>query len=151
MALVKAKTAVPERPINYDDPIASKIQQRRYQMLVHSYLYYGLDISLVSDHQWMQWAQELVELQKNHPSISARVVFADAFKGFDGSTGCHLPYNDDRIVNIAHRLLRIHEKQEGVKMEVRPAPTVPKKEVKPVEKRVHDKLPRKGLFTVSGR
>ena len=36
MALVKKKVAL---PINYTSDIAAKIQQRRLQLLVHSFLY----------------------------------------------------------------------------------------------------------------
>ena len=151
MALVKAKQAVKERPINYDNSIAAKIQQRRYQMLVHSFLYYELDASIVSDPQWMDWAQELVSLQRAYPDIASKVIFADAFEGFDGSTGCDLPYNTEQIENIAYRLLRSNN-VEGQKAVVKPAPvtkstipkTSPKKEVKTVEQK-----PRKGLFSVS--
>ena len=164
MALVKAKTVVDERPINYDDPIAAKIQQRRYQILVHSLLYYDLDINLVPDAKWAEWGSELVELQKAHPDVASRVIFADAFKGFDASTGFNLPYRDEQVVNIAFRLLKRersaesadamqklqygvqhtpaeYEKYKKVSHAVKPAPI--KKEVKPVEQK-----PRKGLFSV---
>lgn len=164
MALIKAKTVAEERPINYDDPIAAKIQQRRYQILVHSLLYYDLDVNLIPDAKWAEWAKELAELQDTHPDISSRVIFADAFKGFDASTGFHLPYRDEQIVNIAYRLLNketsaessdaLHKLQYGVQRlpaeydkykkkshAVKPEPV--KKEVKPVEQK-----PRKGLFSV---
>jgi hypothetical protein len=165
MALVKAKTVVEERPINYDDPIAEKIQRRRYQILVHSLLYYELDITLVPDAKWAEWARELAELQNTHPDIASRVIFAEAFKGFDASTGFNLPYRDEQVVNIAFRLLKgersaesaeaLHKLQYSVQRTsaeyekykkkshaVKPAPV--KKEVKPVEQK-----PRKGLFSVS--
>lgn len=164
MALVKAKTVAEERPINYDDLIAAKIQQRRYQILVHSLLYYDLDINLVPDAKWAEWGKELVELQKSHPDVASRVIFADAFKGFDASTGFNLPYRDEQVVNIAFRLLKRersaesadamhklqysvprtpaeYEKYKKVSHAVKPAPI--KKEVKPVEKK-----PRKGLFSI---
>ena len=44
--------------------IIEKIRQRRRQMLVHSYIYYELDDSIISDAQWSKWAVELAELQK---------------------------------------------------------------------------------------
>lgn len=166
MALVKAKTVVEERPINYDDTIAAKIQQRRYQILVHSLLYYELDINIVSDNQWAAWGKELSELQTAHPDIASRVIFAEAFKGFDGSTGFHLPYKDEQIVNIAYRLLKrensaesadaLYKLQYGIqrtpaeyekykKRSHAVKPTTPvKKEVKPNEQKS-----RKGLFSVA--
>lgn len=165
MALVKAKIVAEERPVTYDDPIASKIQQRRYQILVHSLLYYDLDINLVPDSQWAEWAKELVQLQLSHPDTASRVIFAEAFKDFDGSTGFHLPYRDEQIVDIAHRLLHhersaeIAEAKHKLRYGVRRTPAeyekykkrshttqtaAPvKKEVKPV-----DQKQRKGLFSV---
>ena len=172
MALVKAKTVVEEKPIIYDDSIAALIQRRRYQVLVHSLLYYELDINLVSDSQWASWAKELAKLQTDYPDIASRVIFFDAFKGFDGSTGFHLPYRDEQIINIAYRLLRreniaesadaIHKLRYGVsrmsaeyekyKKKSHSVKTsaksddLAKKEVKPVGQKQ-----RKGLFSVSGK
>lgn len=165
MALIKAKTAVAERPINYQSSIAAKIQQRRYQILVHSLIYYELDTNLVSDDKWASWGKELVALQNAHPDISCKVIFAEAFKNFDGSTGFNLPYNDEQVVNIAYRLLsgekaEIHEdllyklqyctrttpaEYDNYKKKSHSvtATTQTKKEVKPVEQKQ-----RKGLFSV---
>ena len=164
MALIKAKTAVDERPIIYDDPIASLIQRRRYQILVHSLLYYELDMNLVSDAQWAMWGKELVHLQPTHPDVASRVIFAEAFKSFDGSTGFNLPYRDEQVINIAYRLLKRERSAESAdalyklqysvqrtpaeysryKMKSHSAVPAPiKKEVKPSEQK-----PRKGLFSV---
>ncbi len=106
MPLVTGKKVADLRSITYDNEIAAKIQQRRYQVLVHSLLYYDLDVNLVSDYKWQDWAQELVTLQNNNPEIAEQVIFADAFRGFDGSTGIGLPYTDEQIVRIASRLLQ---------------------------------------------
>lgn len=165
MALVKARTAVDERPITYDNPIASKIQQRRYQILVHSLIYYELDMNLVSDDKWAEWGRELVALQTAHPDIANRVIFAEAFKSFDGSTGFNLPYRDEQIVNIAYRLLNSEKvgdnadllyklqycvrctpaEYDSYKKKSHIAKATPKikKEVKPIEQKQ-----RKGLFSV---
>lgn len=165
MALVKVKQVADERPINYDDPIAAKIQQRRYQILVHSLLYYELDINLVSDAKWAEWGRELVELQKAHPEVASNVIFADAFKEFDGSTGFNLPYTDEQVVTIAFRLLTCeksaesadalrklqystqrtpaqYDKYKKTSHSAKPSQSV-KKEVKHIEQKS-----RKGLFSV---
>lgn len=99
-------TSAKPQSASYDNDIAAKIQQRRYQILVHSLIYYELDINIVSDHKWSEWALELVSLQKQYPDIANKVLFADAFKDFDGSTGFDLPYKDEQILNIAYRLLK---------------------------------------------
>lgn len=62
-------------------------------------------MSLIPDHTWAKWAEELVQLQKDNPEISKKVIFYEAFKNFDASTGFDLPYRDEQIVNIAVRLL----------------------------------------------
>lgn len=104
MALFNTKPNTPK--LDDTHKIFSKIQQRRYQILVHSLLYYELDINLVCDAKWSQWAEELAQLQRKYPDISSTVIFAEEFKDFDGSTGFDLPYRDEQIVNIAYRLLK---------------------------------------------
>ncbi|MGG2028041.1 hypothetical protein AB1282_20280 [Gottfriedia sp. S16(2024)] len=47
--------------------IREKIQQRRLQILVHSYIYYQLNGSIIEDSTWDRWAKELVELTESYP------------------------------------------------------------------------------------
>lgn len=105
MSLIKIQKPEEQRPVTYDNEIAALIQRRRYQILVHSLLYYELDVNLVSDAQWAAWGVELAKLQEEHPKEAESVIFAEAFRGFDGSTGYHLPFRDQQIMNIAARLL----------------------------------------------
>ena len=87
--------------------IAEKIQRRRYQMLVHSYIYYELDENLISDSLWSQWATELAELQRKYPEIAKSVEYSTDFVGWDGSSGAFLTYtNKPNIISIAHSLVR---------------------------------------------
>lgn len=92
---------------NSDSSISTLIKKRRRQILVHSYLYYELNENLISDTQWSEWALELEELQSKYPDIADQVEYADAFKGFDHSTGANLKsaYSQGNIVSIAIRLL----------------------------------------------
>lgn len=106
MPLFKVK-AVPEVIVQEGE--MSKIRQRRLQLLVHSYIYYELGESVVSDATWQKWADELVKLQKEYPAISSKVVYAQEFKDFDGTTGYHLPYREDKIVQIAHWLVNYNK------------------------------------------
>ena len=166
MALVKAKVTADREPITYINDIAAKIQRRRYQILVHSLLYYELDVNIVSDAQWSAWATELAQLQKQNPDISNKVIFAEAFAGFDGSTGFNLPYTDAQVINIAYRLLThcksaesadaLYKLQYGLhatpaeyerykrKCHSCATQTTKNKEVRPVEQKQ-----RKGLFSVA--
>lgn len=95
--------------------IAEKIQQRRYQMLVHSYIYYEMNENIVSDSQWSKWAVELADLQKKYPEIASQVRYANDFADWDGSSGAFLTYVDkSNIVMIAHRLLQNNSPQNTV-------------------------------------
>lgn len=105
MSLIKIQRPEEQKPVTYDNEVAALIQRRRYQILVHSLIYYELDMNFVSDAQWAEWGAQLVELQKEHPKESASVIFFESFKDFDGSTGYDLPFRDEQIVNIVYRLL----------------------------------------------
>lgn len=76
-------------------------------LLVHSYIYYELNDSLISDHQWQDAADELVRLQRIHPRIDDGwdLDFAD----WDGSTGYQLP-KSAWVADKAAYLLRICRK-----------------------------------------
>lgn len=87
------------------EEVRSLILRRRLQVLVHSCLYYDLNASLVDDHTWARWAQELVDLQKRYPDIAARVDYHQDFKDFDPSTGYDLPHRNPEIMARAQWLL----------------------------------------------
>ena len=93
----------------FSDPkelkIAEKIQQRRYQMLIHSCIYYRLNDNYISDHQWSEWAVELAHLQDQYPIISSKVTLYEYFKDWDGSSGAFLPLDLDWVVQKAQQLL----------------------------------------------
>jgi NAD-dependent DNA ligase len=91
-------------PVNLDE-ISAKIKQRRFQILVHSYLYYQRMTSIVEDVTFDRWARELVKLQEQYPDIADTVEFAKDFKGFDATTGFDLPYATPRIQRIGDNLL----------------------------------------------
>lgn len=75
-------------------------------MLVHSYIYYCLFDSLISDDQWQEWANELKELQDTH---GWKINFYDEeFKDWKGDTGYHLPI-PKWVKAKANMLLRMKE------------------------------------------
>ena len=88
--------------VNAVQTLSEKIRQRRTQMLVHSYLYYELDQNIITDEKWQQWADELVELQKEKLEIG---FYDEAFKDWSGATGMHLPF-EDWVKARAKNLLR---------------------------------------------
>ena len=70
-----------------EQEIKEKIKQRRTQMLVHSCIYYEMNDNIVSDAVWQKWADELRDLQKEHPLLCKIEHFDEAFARWDGSTG----------------------------------------------------------------
>lgn len=91
--------------------IAEKIQQRRLQLLVHSCIYYEMDRNIISDMQWDKWAKELLQLQTDYPDISKQIIWYDAFKDWDASTGAFLPLKDKWVVNKAKIIAGVSKKK----------------------------------------
>ncbi len=110
MPLIKIKKQEKPQPVNYTNPTAALIQRRRLQILLHSYLYYRRDQSIVSDHQWAEWARELVQLQKDNPEISKQVIEYEQFKDFDASTGYHLQ-PDKKLIGKALKILEYERRR----------------------------------------
>lgn len=88
------------------DPIYCKIKQRRWQMLIHSCIYYELNSSIITDFQFDTWARELVSLQNNYPEVSQMVPWYEYFKSWDGTTGFDLPTRHPDVLTRAQRLLQ---------------------------------------------
>jgi hypothetical protein len=94
--------------------IAEKIQRRRYQILVHSYIYYEMNENIISDSQWSQWAMELVDLQVKYPELAKSVVYSEDFMDWDGSSGAFFDYSaKSNIVFTANRLLADKQKKQN--------------------------------------
>ena len=81
--------------------IAELIQQRRLQLLIHSRIYYKLNYNIIDDRTWDKWAKELLQLQTDYPDISKQVIYYEAFKDWDASTGAFLPLDDEWVVKKA--------------------------------------------------
>ena len=69
-------------------PATCRIRMLRICLAVHSYIYYELCDSLVSDHQWQAWAEELKEMHTKHPEYTDK--YDEYFDDWDGTTGYHL-------------------------------------------------------------
>ena len=92
------------------EQIAELIKRRRLQLLIHSCIYYEYNTNLVSDNQWATWAIELEELQVKYPKIAEQVIWAEAFKDFDHSTGYNLPTRDPWVMGRAKWIMECAEK-----------------------------------------
>jgi len=85
--------------------ILEKINQREYQILVHSFLYYKLDKNIIDDSKFDFFMYDLVELMKNHENEFLKSVFYSEFKSFEGGTGADLRYDTEQIKRISMRLI----------------------------------------------
>lgn len=56
-------------------------------ILVHSYLYYIMDVSIVSDHMYDMNSKQLAEFKTEYPEDWSRARYTYAMNDFDGSTG----------------------------------------------------------------
>ena len=93
--------------------IEERIRQRRRQMLVHSYIYYELNDSIISDATWSKWAKELAQLQKDYPEESAEVEEYEQFQDWDGSSGAFLNFGEN-IKTVAKILLENQKSALGM-------------------------------------
>ena len=91
--------------------IAEKIQQRRYQLLIHSCIYYHLDKNVITDAKWDAWAVELQNLQSSYPEISKQVALYEYFQDWDASTGTFLPITLPWVISIAMRVLTLNQEE----------------------------------------
>ena len=65
-----------------------------------------MDENLISNSEWSELAQELVQLQQQYPDIAKDCVYHEEFIDFDGSSGYDLPLRDPWAVNKATQLVR---------------------------------------------
>ncbi len=89
--------------------VVNKIKRRRAQMLIHSCIYYEMNDSIISDHQWQEWADELQQLQTLHPDCMVINFFDWEFRNWDGATGNHLPHRDPWVFAKANYILEISQ------------------------------------------
>jgi hypothetical protein len=78
----------------------------RRQILLHCYIYYGMNENIWEDHEWDKRARELHQLQQEH---GWNIGFYDEiFKHWKGQSGYWLPTNkgnDEHIVRVAQRIV----------------------------------------------
>ena len=107
-----------------DKEIISLIRRRRYQILVHSYLYYERDMNLITDDMFDKWCVELDKLQTEYPNLAKITEWDSAFIGWEVGSGAFLPYRHPKIVSIACHLIKDYSKFEPAKkQEVSKKPT----------------------------
>lgn len=88
--------------------ITELIKRRRFQLALHSTIYYSYNKNIVPDHVFDSWSEELRTLQAKYPKESKEAPLYDVFKDWDGSTGFHL-VNRTQFEGKALYMLRLHE------------------------------------------
>lgn len=88
-----------------DEQKIELMNRRQRQILVHSCLYYRMDVNLIDDHLFDFWFRELVRFSESEPELAKQTVYYNEFIGFDGSTGHELPYWLPEILRAANRLV----------------------------------------------
>jgi hypothetical protein len=84
------------------------INRRERQILVHSFLYYQLNESILTDYTFDAICNELVVLMTKYPEEFKQSVYYDGFKEFDGSSGYDLPYATPEIQSTGNKLIRMY-------------------------------------------
>lgn len=70
---------------------SAKITNLQRRVLLHSIMYYGLDVSVISDYDYDAMCYQLVEMQKKASKEECeKTMYWYAFYDFDGHTGFHL-------------------------------------------------------------
>lgn len=98
-------------PVYWSDKLKCSFLQR--VILIHSYLYYEANNSVITDREYDAIAKQLVTIQQKHTVqwIKNCTQYGYAFYDFDGTTGFDLWYRlnlKDRqyIQNIAERIVK---------------------------------------------
>ncbi len=89
--------------------IKSLIRRRRFQLLVHSYIYYRLNQCVIPNWKFDMWAKELIVLQEKYPHLSKETDLYEMFKDFS-TIGCAetLPLDgDDALAQKAVMLVNM--------------------------------------------
>ena len=87
--------------------VAELIDRLRRWVALHSHIYYDLGQTVASDEGWDRKALQLAHLQHVH-GYDAGTWKNEAFEGFTGDTGYHLPVTDE-IRDQAQKLIKDNE------------------------------------------
>lgn len=92
-----------------EQEIFELVNQRRRQLLVHSFLYYRMNMNTIEDTRYDEFTVNLIELQDKFPEIAERCIFPDDFRGFQTGWSYQLPYEHPDVQRWALGYLRSRE------------------------------------------
>lgn len=100
-------------PIKLNEDIVCLIKRRWLQIWVHSFIYYKMGTSIISDTMWDKLAKELVELKDKYPNEAKSIKHYDIFADFDGSTGFIIASKaTPNLIKKAKQLVEYKEKHK---------------------------------------
>lgn len=89
-----------------------EIWRRQQQFLIHSFLYYKLDESIVSDHHYDWLCKRLVELTESFSEEARELPYYDICRGVGANgSGYYIKEYPGSIRTTALRLLWQHKKR----------------------------------------
>ena len=89
---------------------SAKITNLQRRILLHSIMYYGLNVSVISDYDYDKMCYQLVDMQNNASDEECeKSMYWYAFYDFDGHTGFHLSSrltmeDFEYLKDLAHRV-----------------------------------------------
>lgn len=99
-----------------DEGVISVLNRRMRQVLVHSFIYYQLNDSIIEDYTFDRWSKDIVMMRRQYPEEFAQTFYADAFKDFDGSSGYDLPYSNPEIQAVGYRMINRYRELKNKQM-----------------------------------
>ena len=95
--------------------IGVKISYLQRRIIIHSLLYYELNVNCISDESFDELCIQLLEMQKSADIKELeQSTYYYVFYDFDGSTGCDIPqrltdYDYKYLLNIAQHVYKLYE------------------------------------------
>lgn len=99
-----------------NESVISVLNRRMRQVLVHSFIYYQLNESIIEDWVFDRWSKDIVNMREQYPEEYERTDFAEQFREFDGSSGFDLPYATPEIQSIGYRMIKRYQELKHEQM-----------------------------------
>lgn len=98
----------------------TKVSYLQRRIIIHSLIYYEMNDSVITDKQFDDMCQQLVDLQNaiEHEEFR-KTTYYYAMHDFDGSTGFHIPnrltdYDIKYLTNIAEHALDSYLRDQAI-------------------------------------
>lgn len=94
--------------------VSECINRRMRQFLIHSFSYYKLDQTMISDHAYDFLCQDLTKLMTEFPEISKSNPYYGLCQGIENNgSGFYITQYPNELITTAFRLLWLDKKQKN--------------------------------------